>query len=52
MSAPSLRSTALLTELLGFPPISLVDDIINNVNEVMYKCTAAMGEVSVEEKHC
>lgn len=42
MSAPSLRSTALLTELLGFPPISLVDDIINNVNEVMYKCTAAM----------
>ena len=42
MSAPSLRSTALLTELLGFPPVSLVDDIINNVNEVMYKCTAAM----------
>lgn len=37
-----MRSTSILTEHLGYPPISLVDDIINAVNEIMYKCTAAM----------
>jgi len=42
MSAPNLQSTALLTEHLEYPPISLLDDIINNVNDIMYKCTAAM----------
>ncbi|QHS71406.1 MIND complex subunit MTW1 SPAR_A00300 [Saccharomyces paradoxus] len=42
MSAPTMRSTSILTEHLGYPPISLVDDIINAVNEIMYKCTAAM----------
>lgn len=42
MSAPSLKSTAILTEHLKYPPISLLDDIINNVNDIMYKCTAAM----------
>lgn len=42
MSAPSLRSTSVLTEHLEYPPVSLVDDIINAVNETMYKCTSAM----------
>ncbi|CAI4054461.1 hypothetical protein SKDZ_01G0350 [Saccharomyces kudriavzevii ZP591] len=42
MAAPTMRSTSILTEHLGYPPISLVDDIINAVNEIMYKCTAAM----------
>ncbi|KAG0668060.1 hypothetical protein C6P45_005111 [Maudiozyma exigua] len=42
MSAPNLQSTAILTEHLEYPPISLLDDIINNVNDIMYKCTAAM----------
>ncbi|AJO96978.1 Mtw1p [Saccharomyces cerevisiae YJM1400] len=42
MSAPTMRSISILTEHLGYPPISLVDDIINAVNEIMYKCTAAM----------
>ncbi|CAI4055626.1 hypothetical protein SUVZ_01G0300 [Saccharomyces uvarum] len=37
-----MRSTSILTEHLSYPPISLVDDIINAVNEIMYKCTAAM----------
>lgn len=37
-----MRSTSILTEHLGYRPISLVDDIINAVNEIMYKCTAAM----------
>lgn len=42
MTAPNLQSTAILTEHLEYPPISLLDDIINNVNDIMYKCTAAM----------
>ncbi|CCF60410.1 hypothetical protein KAFR_0K00550 [Kazachstania africana CBS 2517] len=42
MSAPTLKSTELLTQHLQYPPISLVDDIINTVNDIMYKCTAAM----------
>jgi kinetochore protein Mis12/MTW1 len=33
------RATEILTEHLGFPPIALIDDIINAVNGVMYKCT-------------
>lgn len=42
MSAPSLQTTALMTEHLGYPPISLLDDIINCVNDILYKCTNAM----------
>lgn len=42
MSAPTMKSTSVLTEHLQYPAVSLVDDIINAVNELMYKCTAAM----------
>ncbi|CDR39006.1 CYFA0S02e10506g1_1 [Cyberlindnera fabianii] len=42
MAPPSARSTEILTEHLGFPPIALIDDIINAVNGVMYKCTQAV----------
>ncbi|CAL9729066.1 kinetochore-associated protein Mtw1p [Monosporozyma unispora] len=42
MSAPNLQTTALMTEHLGYPPISLLDDIINCVNDILYKCTNAM----------
>ncbi|QLL34091.1 hypothetical protein HG536_0F04170 [Torulaspora globosa] len=42
MSAPTMQSTSVLTEHLQYPAVSLVDDIINAVNELMYKCTAAM----------
>lgn len=37
-----MKSTSVLTEHLQYPAVSLVDDIINAVNELMYKCTAAM----------
>lgn len=37
-----LETTAIITEHLGYPPISLLDDIINSVNDLMYKCTNAM----------
>ncbi|CEP64844.1 MIND complex subunit MTW1 LALA0_S14e00562g [Lachancea lanzarotensis] len=48
MTAPTMRTTLLLTEHLGYPPISLVDDIINAVNELMYKCTQAMEKYLLE----
>ncbi|CUS20805.1 LAQU0S01e15038g1_1 [Lachancea quebecensis] len=48
MSAPTMRTTLLLTEHLGYPPISLIDDIINAVNELMYKCTQAMEKYLLE----
>ena len=44
MSAPDARTTELLTEHLGFPPIALIDDIINAVNGIMYKCTTAVED--------
>ena len=43
-----MRTTLLLTEHLGYPPISLIDDIINAVNELMYKCTQAMEKYLLE----
>jgi kinetochore protein Mis12/MTW1 len=52
MAAPSERSTEVLTEHLGFPPIALIDDIINAVNGVMYKCTQAVETYLIsKEKH-
>jgi kinetochore protein Mis12/MTW1 len=37
-----VKNTAILTEHLGYAPIALIDDIINAVNDILYKCTAAM----------
>lgn len=37
-----VKSTAILTEHLGYAPIALIDDVINAVNEILYKCTNAM----------
>lgn len=34
--------TDILTEHLGYAPIGLIDDIINAVNDILYKCTAAL----------
>lgn len=53
MSAPDAHTFMILAEHLGFPPISLVDDIINCVNEIMYKCSTALEKYldSKEEKN-
>lgn len=48
MSAHTLENASILTEHFGFPPISLVDDIINSVNMLMYKCTEAMEDYLVK----
>lgn len=44
-----IKTTSLLTEHFGYPPIALVDDIINAVNEIMYKCTKAI-EIYLTER--
>lgn len=35
---------SLLTEHLGYPPLSLIDDVINIVNQLLYKCSSAMQQ--------
>ncbi|KAH3687404.1 hypothetical protein WICPIJ_001617 [Wickerhamomyces pijperi] len=42
MSAPDQKTTEILTEHLEFPPMLLIDRIINAVNDVMYKCTESV----------
>lgn len=50
MSSPDYTATAILTEHLGFPPISVIDDVINAVNDIMYKCTQAMETYLVDRQ--
>lgn len=40
--AMDYRVNALVTEHLGFPATVVIDDVINAVNEIMYKCVGAM----------
>lgn len=42
MNSTDYRVTALLTEHLGFAPLTLIDQVINDVNGIMYKCTDAL----------
>ncbi|CCD26292.1 MIND complex subunit MTW1 NDAI_0H01180 [Naumovozyma dairenensis CBS 421] len=49
MAAPTMESTSILTSFLQYPPVSLVDDIINAVNEIMYRCTAAMEKYLIRK---
>ncbi|KAK9317700.1 Mis12 protein-domain-containing protein [Lipomyces starkeyi] len=42
VSQPTASTTALLTEHFEYPPIALLDDIINAVNNILYKCTSAI----------
>ncbi|CAA9960989.1 Mis12 domain containing protein [Pyrenophora teres f. maculata] len=39
MASTKQQENMLLTEHFTWPPISLIDDIINAVNEVLYRCT-------------
>ncbi|ANB14026.1 MIND complex subunit MTW1 [Sugiyamaella lignohabitans] len=38
------QSTGILTEHLGYVPIALIDELINAVNDILYKCTLAIEE--------
>lgn len=44
MSSSDYRVTTLLTEHLGFAPLTLIDEVINAVNHIMYNCTKAMDD--------
>ena len=44
------RTTAILTEHLEFAPLTLIDDVINAVNEIMYKGTTAIETYLKEQK--
>lgn len=46
----NLTVIALLTEHLGYPPLSLIDDVINVVNQLLYKCSSAMQQYLLRRK--
>ncbi|ODV61236.1 MIND complex subunit MTW1 [Ascoidea rubescens DSM 1968] len=48
MSALDQRTIELLTEHFGFPPISVIDDIFNAVNELMAKCVDAISNYLIQ----
>ncbi|EGV63643.1 hypothetical protein PSN45_004372 [Yamadazyma tenuis] len=43
------RVTSVLTEHFGYPPLAVIDDVINAVNHILYKCTQAMETYLVEQ---
>lgn len=45
-----LNSTRLLTEHFGFQPITVIDDIINVINEIMYRCTEQLEQILINQK--
>ncbi|KAF2657645.1 hypothetical protein K491DRAFT_677113 [Lophiostoma macrostomum CBS 122681] len=42
MATQKQQENMLLTEHFTWPPIALLDEIINHINEILYKCTEAM----------
>lgn len=44
------RITSILTEHFGYPPLAVIDDVINAVNHILYKCTQAMESYLVERQ--
>lgn len=45
-----LNTTRLLTEHFGFQPITVIDDIINVINEIMYRCTEQLEQILINQK--
>ncbi|OUM54563.1 hypothetical protein BVG19_g3968 [[Candida] boidinii] len=45
-----LSVNSILTEHLDVAPITVIDEIINTVNDVMYKCTSAMEKFLIERQ--
>lgn len=50
MDSVDYRATALLTEHLGFAPLTLVDEVINAVNQIMYNCTDALEAFLIKRR--
>lgn len=49
MNSTDYRATAVLTEHLGYPPLKLIDDVINAVNHIAHECVVGT-EKYLEEK--
>lgn len=49
MNAGDYRATAILTEHFGFPPLKLIDDVINAVNHILNNCIQGL-ETYLEER--
>lgn len=49
-SKSQIAISETLTEHLGYQPISVVDDIINVVNEIMYRCTDQIENALLERR--
>jgi kinetochore protein Mis12/MTW1 len=45
-----LKTTRLLTEHFGYQPIAVIDDIINAINEIMYRCTEQLEQILINQK--
>lgn len=45
-----LHTVRLLTEHFGFQPITVIDDIINVINEIMYRCTEQLEQILINQK--
>lgn len=45
-----IKQAQLLTEHFGFQPITVVDDIINIINDIMYKCTEQIERSLIDHK--
>lgn len=50
MNSADYRATALLTEHLGFAPLTLIDEVINDVNQIMYNCTDALERFLIKRR--
>lgn len=50
MNSGDYRATALLTEHLGFAPLTLIDEVINDVNQIMYNCTDALERFLIKRR--
>lgn len=56
MNSTDYRATAILTEHLGYPPLTLIDNVINAVNKILARCIEGLEnylkerEVDLQEK--
>lgn len=44
-----LKSTRILTEHFGYQPIAVIDDVINTINEIMYRCTEQLEQILINQ---
>lgn len=50
MSTGDYKVMAVLTEHMGFPPITLIDEVINAVNEIMLKALLGLEEYLMKQR--